>query len=87
MVTTLAASSGAAYEVPSVLSVAAGILVNYLASEGTRLFGDNPWTYTRCQEKDEGYPVVVGGFSSAGLEVDHDHENDVLIGVSALRKF
>ena len=87
MVTTLAASSGAAYEVPSVLPVTAGVLVNYLAS-GVRLFSNEPWTYTRCQEKIGGYSVVVGGFAAAGLKVHSSHAYGLdNFGVGVLRKF
>ena len=34
-----------------------------------RSYGQDPWTYTRCVEKVEGYPVVVAVFGSGGLAV------------------
>ena len=86
MVTALAGRSGVAYEVPSVLPVTAGVLVNYLAS-GVFLFGREPWTFTRCQERDGACPVDVGGFAAAGLKVFNDVCDFVNFGVAALRKF
>ena len=73
---------------PSVLEA---IVLNLMvfAFTGERLYGQDPWTYTRCAEKVDGkYPVVVGGFGSAGLYVhiihfDYDHYG----AACALRKF
>jgi NLR family CARD domain-containing protein 3 len=77
------------YEMPDALSAATAILLHH-ARTGERLYTDDPYTYTRCQEKVLGneYPVVVGGFSSGGIDVHssyrvHDHDD----GVSCLRKF
>jgi hypothetical protein len=78
------------YDVPYALEAATAILLHY-ARTGERLYTDAPWTYTRCQEKVLGneYPVVVGGFSSVGLDVcsygsiDHGSYD----GMSCLRKF
>ena len=74
IVATLATQSHAAYEVPSILEAVACIFAQYfrsslIGSNGppTRLFSDNPWTYTRCKENVDGYQVVVGGFAPAGL--------------------
>ena len=50
------------YQVPTLLEASVCILMEYVTS-GTRLFSDSPWTYTRCQEKDNSYQVTVGGFS------------------------
>jgi HEAT repeats len=75
------------YALPSVLEAATAILMHH-AREGERLFGDDPWTYTRCQEVVNSCPVVIGGFSSGGLIVscyDVCHRNRS--GVSCLRKF
>lgn len=48
------------------------------AFTGERLFGQKPWTYTRCIEKDErGSPIVVGGFGDFGLYV---YDNFTAIG-------
>jgi energy-coupling factor transporter ATP-binding protein EcfA2 len=56
------------YKMPDALSAATAILLHH-ARTGERLYTDDPWTYTRCQEKVLGnkYPVIVGGFSSGGL--------------------
>jgi hypothetical protein len=79
---------GLPYEMPHALEAATAILLHHVR-EGERLFGDNPWTFTRCQEKvDENrFPVVVGGFSSGGLDVDHDVDVYDYYGVSCLQKF
>ena len=65
---------------------------------GDKLYGDSPYTYTRCQEKnDKGYRLFVGGFGSSGLDVfgynyDFPGYRDVGIrdesgGLGGLRKF
>jgi len=58
---------------PSVLEA---IVLNLMVFDltGERLYGQDPWTYTRCVEKVDGkYPVVVGGFGSDGLNVNDDY--------------
>ena len=75
------------YELPSVLEAATAILMHH-AREGERLFGDHPWTYTRCQEVVDGsYPAVVGGFvprasmsTTSAIAATH-------LGVACCRKF
>ena len=52
------------YQVPGFLDAATCILWAHHHS-GTRLYSDNPWTYTRCQEMVAGYHLVVGGFAPA----------------------
>ena len=76
------------YQVPEALDVVVCAISEYARSGGaTRLLNDKPRTYTRCQDKIEGYQIVVGGFASAGLDVFcHNSDND-FIGVGALRKF
>jgi hypothetical protein len=79
------------YEMPDALSAATAILLHH-ARTGERLYTDDPYTYTRCQERvlDSEYPVVVGGFSSEGLHVDYSHfvyDDGSHYGVSCLRKF
>ena len=89
MVAAHAGRVGLPYELPHALEAATAILMHH-AREGERLFGDHPWTYTRCQEVVDGYPVVVGGFSSGCLRVyddDHVYYFDDHDGVSCLRKF
>jgi hypothetical protein len=62
------------------------------ARTGERLFGNSPWTCTRCQEEIDGtygeYPVVVGGFESLGLLVSHNlfHRCNSN-GIAGCRKF
>lgn len=75
------------YEVPDTLEAATCILVQYFSDSKTRLFNNDPWTYTRCKEKVQGYQTVVGGFAPAGLHVICNGYDSVHIGVAALRKF
>ena len=56
----------------SMPSVLEAVVLNLMVFAFTRerLYGQEPWTYTRCTEKVDGqYPVVVGGFGSVGLNV------------------
>jgi hypothetical protein len=74
------------YVLPSVLEAATTILMHHVR-EGERLFGDHPWTHTRCSEMVDGrYPAVVGGFKSSGLSVNYHcyHFHD---GAACCRKF
>jgi hypothetical protein len=74
------------YEMPDALSAATAILLHH-ARTGERLHTNDPWTYTRCQERVlSKYPVVVGGFSSGGLGVNYFNVNYSGFGVSCLRK-
>ena len=58
------------YEVPRAIDAAAAILMGYVKT-GIRWYTDSPWTYTRCQEKVNGYPLGLGGLGSSGLHVNH----------------
>lgn len=77
-------------EVPGLLEMATLNIMTYISSPSElpiRLFGDTPWTYSRCKEKVNGNRVVVGGFAPSGLYViDYYYDHDV-IGVAGLRKF
>ena len=80
--------TGLSYEVPGALESAVVMLLHHVRS-GERLYRDGilAWTYTRCREKVQGYPVVVGGFSSGGLSVDTFYGLYSFDGVAGLRKF
>ena len=86
LVAAYASKLGLPYEMPHALEAATAILLHH-AREGERLFGDDPWTFTRCQEVVNGWPVVVGGFSSGGLGVDSSSLVHDFRGASCLRKF
>ena len=80
--------SYSSYELPGALEAAIAILMEHVVS-GKRLYGDNPYTYTRCQEKvnDSQWPVTIGGFAAGGLGVDYYYDDDYdHDGVGALRK-
>jgi hypothetical protein len=69
LVESHASRTGDPYAVPRALEAATAILMHH-ARTGERLFGDAPYTYTRCQELEDGqYPVIVGGFEPSGLNV------------------
>jgi hypothetical protein len=88
LVARYAGDDGRPYEIPSALEAATAILMHH-ARTGERLFGDSPWTYTRCQELvDDRHPVVVGGFASSGLRVDGNYYGSIRSdGVAGCRKF
>jgi hypothetical protein len=67
------------YKMPRTLEAATAILLHHTRI-GERLYTDNPWTYTRCQDlvsiDDDSYPTVVGAFDASGLSISHDLSND-----------
>ena len=77
------------YELPSAIEAAASILMDYFKTD-EHLYGQDPMTFTRCQETvtENGRPVVIGGFSPGGLSVFYCWLgfND-FCGVAAVRKF
>ena len=76
-----------AYEIPTILDASVCLFMEYVRS-GTWLYGDNPWTYTWCQEKyNANANLVVGGGSAAGLDVDYYYTSVEFYGVAFLRKF
>jgi hypothetical protein len=86
-----ASRMGLPYELPKVLEAATAILTHYVRN-GERLYSDNPWTYTRCQElissyQSKEYPTVVGGFDSLGLDVLYNNFDNYGSGVAGFRKF
>jgi hypothetical protein len=88
------------YEIPSALEAVVCILMEFARGRGQpggqlRLLGNDPWTYTRCQDFVMGYRVIVSGFAPAslpgslpgGLVVQgEDGYNIARFGVAALRK-
>ena len=96
LVAAHAKRTGLPYELPGILEAATVILSHYVRS-GERLYADDPWTYTRCQElvawnNGSKCPVTVGGFSSGGLDVRSDCSavgisSSHYRGISSLRKF
>jgi hypothetical protein len=88
LVATHAKRTGLPYAIPGALEAATAILSHYVRS-GERLYTDDPWTWTRCQELVDGqYPTIVGGFSSGGLDVNYYGHDDGYsgCGVAGLRK-
>ncbi len=89
LVADLSKKANVPYEVPFLLESATSIFMEYVQS-GTRLYSDNPWTFTRCQDKRPSaypnYPLVVGGFSSGGLGVGLSSGDDGNDGVGGSRK-
>ena len=78
------------YVVPQILDATVSIFIEYLKT-GTRLYRNEPWTYTRCQEKyGKDKQSIVGGFAPFGLDVTYypySCFDDAYVGVGALRKF
>ena len=89
LIATHAKKSGWCYELPMALDAAVCILMEHVQT-GTRLYSDNPLTFTRCQEKANLnlWPVVIGGFATGGLRVeDNRWDGYVYNGVGACQKF
>lgn len=93
LIAEYAYSNGVPYEMPHALEAATSILMHF-ACTGDRLYTDDPWTYTRCQERldvdDEKCSLFVGGFASGGLDLDYEdgvHDFGDGDGVSCLRNF
>ena len=87
LVAAHAKRTGLGYEVPGALEAAVVMLLHYVRS-GEYLYGDDPWTYTRCRERVEGKQLIIGGCSSEGLRInDLNYDRSSLLGISALRKF
>jgi hypothetical protein len=91
MIADHASRTGLPYELPKALEAATAILIHHVRG-GERLYSDNPWTYTHCQEvifyESDEYPSVVGGFESSGLLVyNDDYDNNDDYGVAGCRKF
>ena len=84
----VAAYSGSGYQLPRALEVASSLLSHYARSQ-ERLYVDEPWTCTRCSDRDEdGNPMIVGGFSAAGFFTSiSDDEDFSPSGVSCCWKF
>jgi hypothetical protein len=86
LITALTETTGISYQVPKLLEAATCLLMHYV-STGQRLYNDNPWTFTRCQEiYDADWPLVIGGFNTEGLSIDchycgHFDGNDIGVGV------
>jgi len=78
------------YEVPNVIDTAVAIFMEYVQS-GIHLYGNEPLTFTRCQEQYSTWSknsaqLVVGFFAAAGLTVYCDDIRSERIGVGAQRK-
>jgi NLR family CARD domain-containing protein 3 len=87
LVVGYASREGVPYALPSVLEAATAILMHH-AREGERLFGDHPWTCTRCPAVVYGRdPAIVGGFGSSGLFVRYCRYSLSSVGVACCRKF
>ncbi|MBS0615003.1 MAG: hypothetical protein JSR58_00435 [Verrucomicrobia bacterium] len=74
------------YEVPTALSTAIALFM-HRAKTGERLYNDSPWTYTRCRERSNRRPLVVGGFEAGGLCIHNYYYDHDKIGVGGQRKF
>ncbi len=77
-------------EMPRTLPAATLAILTYMSSRAvspTRLYSDEPYTYTSCAEQIGLYTLVVGGFAPAGLVVSNVHDfGGEHYGVGCLRK-
>ena len=86
---TMVKELGDGYELPKVLEAVVLNIALYVSHAGERLFSDNRWTYTRCQEVIERLlPLIVGRFAPDGFHVHYDYLMSCdASGVAACRKF
>ncbi|MHA7878138.1 MAG: hypothetical protein ACX93T_04455, partial [Bacteroidota bacterium] len=82
--------SSQGYELPNSLEAATSILACYAQSGNRqeRLFGTDPWTFTRCvpdQLVDGRRPIFVGGFGPAGLSIRNGNYDYYFGGVACCR--
>ena len=69
LVATCSQKAKIAYKAPNVLDASLAIFSEKVR-HGIHLYGQDPLTYTRCQEKyNADYQLVVGGFAPGGLDV------------------
>jgi len=62
-------------EMPKLLEVSTLAILTYISSPKSspvRLYSDNPWTYTRCSEQNDGCNMIVGGFTPTSLAIGND---------------
>ncbi|MCP5509083.1 MAG: F-box protein [Chlamydiales bacterium] len=88
LVAKLAQKSGQPYEVPRLIEAVTSIFMEYIKT-GARLYGKDPWEFTRCQEMtqdDITWPMDAGGFAAGGLEIG-SHWDNGSYGVGGARKF
>lgn len=76
--------SAAGYRMPDALEAVVCILSEHHSSKQQRLFGDNPGTFTNCQEEIIGCPLAVGDFTDQGLQVTISSYAAPSIGAAAL---
>jgi hypothetical protein len=76
LLASLCEKAHVSYEVPKILDVAVCLFMEYIRT-GTRLYPDDPWTLTRCQEKyNANWQLGVGGFAPGGLSVNYRYGGD-----------
>jgi hypothetical protein len=75
------------YEIPTLLDATVCNFMEYIRC-GTWLYGENPLTYTWCQEKyNAGWYMISGGGSDSGLLVSYYRGDGEDRGVGGCRKF
>jgi hypothetical protein len=86
-IAALAEKSLMCYEVPGLVESTACILSQYFMDSKTRLFSDNPWTFTNCKTI-QNHQTVVGGFCPDGLSIHWDPTiARRYVGMAVMRKF
>jgi hypothetical protein len=83
MIEGLNVNSQHRWRFPKVAEAIVCIAAVYLKSD-QRLFSDEPWTFTRCQDRVEDLQIIVGGFASSGIRVDNNSYVSDYIGVAGL---
>jgi hypothetical protein len=64
------------YEILRIMDIAVALFMEHVRY-GSRLYSDEPWTFTRCQEQyNVDCPLVVGDFGLRGLNMSHNYNGD-----------
>jgi F-box-like len=75
------------YHIPKVLEAAVCIFTKYVSSKKC-LYDTDPMTYTCCEEKSRGYPLIIGGFSEEGLQISYYYGTGIgSSGIAVLQRF
>ncbi|WP_194848191.1 putative nucleotidyltransferase substrate binding domain-containing protein [Candidatus Neptunochlamydia vexilliferae] len=86
MVKNLSQKSGSLYDIPKTIEALVVILTEHIAS-GERLYSNNPWTCTRCQEEIGEWNASVGNFSDKGIDLSRQKWLEVRYGTGVIRRF
>ena len=75
---------------PKIIDVVALLILTFISSSAQsplRLLNNKPWTLTRCDEKINNNPSIVGSFAPEGMLVSNIGNDSSSVGIVGWRKF